>query len=111
MIAARYLVSIKGGEVVLPFCLHGATHVWHLFVVRTSCRDAVQAQLSEAGIETLIHYPVPPHRSEAYRNEYVSSRYPIAEELAESVLSLPLNPYLSGNAQDMVVKQLREIVD
>ena len=93
-VAALYQQHLAGlGDLVLPTVAAGATHVYHLFVVRTAQREALQAHLTAAGIGTLIHYPVPPHRQQAYAHLGIAAgTYPIAEELAATSLSLPLWP-------------------
>ncbi|SMB89413.1 DegT/DnrJ/EryC1/StrS aminotransferase [Hymenobacter roseosalivarius DSM 11622] len=97
-IAALYNQHLAGlGDLVLPTVARGATHVYHLYVVRTAHRDALQQHLQEQGIGTLIHYPVPPHRQQAY--EHLGIRegvYPIAEALARTSLSLPMWPGMQG---------------
>lgn len=81
------------GDLILPAVAEKATHVYHLYVIRTKQRDALQAYLQENGIGTLIHYPVPPHLQEAYRHfGYKKGDFPLAEELAETCLSLPMYP-------------------
>lgn len=93
-IAALYNQHLAGlGDLVLPTIADGATHVYHLYVVRTAHRDALQRHLQEQGIGTLIHYPVPPHRQQAYSHLGIrEGAYPIAEELAQTTLSLPIWP-------------------
>jgi dTDP-4-amino-4,6-dideoxygalactose transaminase len=81
--------------------------VWHLFVVRHSERDRLQQALTENGIGTLIHYPVPPHLSGAYADAgYSRGAFPVAEEIADSVLSLPMGPHLSRQQAEAVVQAL-----
>jgi dTDP-4-amino-4,6-dideoxygalactose transaminase len=76
--------------------LDWAEPVWHLFVVRHPKRDVLQQRLSEYGIGTLIHYPVPPHLSGAYAGDrIIQGSLPITEELANTVLSLPIGPHLT----------------
>lgn len=93
-IAAWYNRELVGlGDLVLPYTAEGASHVYHLYVVRTTRRDKLQSWLQEKGIGTLIHYPVPPHLQEAYKHlAFRKGDFPIAEELAETSLSLPLWP-------------------
>jgi len=80
----------------LPGILPGAESVWHLFVVRHPRRDALQQHLSAKGIGTMIHYPTPPHLSDAYKElGYARGSFPIAESMADTVLSLPMGPHLS----------------
>lgn len=91
-IAAWYDEALAGiGDLILP-CTHpNATHVYHLYVVRTQHRNALQQYLKDNGIGTLIHYPIPPHLQQAYAHMgYQKGDFPIAEELAETCLSLPL---------------------
>ncbi|RZK34661.1 MAG: aminotransferase, partial [Hymenobacter sp.] len=87
----RHLAGI--GDLQLPVVADGATHVYHLYVVRTAQREALQQHLTAHGIGTLIHYPVPPHLQQAYAhlNMAVGS-FPLAEELANTCLSLPMWP-------------------
>ena len=74
-----------------------AEPVWHLFVVRTPERDALQQRLGEAGVGTLIHYPIPPHRQEAYASLGLGEgSFPIAERIHREVLSLPIGPHYGG---------------
>lgn len=96
-IAACYLsqLSTLNSQLVLPFVPDWAEPVWHLFVVRHPQRDALQKKLTEAGIGTIIHYPVPPHLSGAYADlKMAKGSFPLAEVSAETVLSLPLGPHL-----------------
>jgi dTDP-4-amino-4,6-dideoxygalactose transaminase len=82
---------------VLPHVPSWAEPVWHLFVIRHPQRDALQKKLTEAGIATLIHYPVPPHRSGAYADLHLAtSSLPLTEAIASSVLSLPIGPHLTA---------------
>lgn len=81
----------------LPGIADGAAPVWHQFVVRVCDRDRVREDLARRGIETLVHYPIPPHRTPAYAEDYPDP-LPITEQLAASVLSLPISPRLSEEA-------------
>jgi dTDP-4-amino-4,6-dideoxygalactose transaminase len=100
-IAAWYDESLNGvGDLILPKVAPNATHVYHLYVVRTNRRDELQKYLTVNGIGTLIHYPVPPHLQEAYNDlGYKKGDSPIAEAIAETCLSLPIWP---GMAHDEV---------
>lgn len=90
----KYLANV--GDLILPYVLPNATSVYHLFVVRTKYRDELQAYLKNVGIHTLIHYPVPPHLQEAYAElNYKKGDFPIAEEIADTCLSLPIFPGLT----------------
>lgn len=102
-IAQRYATRLRGLPLGLPTTQSGATHAWHLYVVTTPERDALHAHLNNAGIGTLIHYPIPPFRQEAYR-EFLpqATQWPIADCLAREVLSLPIGPHLSLPQADAV---------
>lgn len=94
MIAHVYLENIRNPAVQLPQLTSDEQHVWHLFVVRTSQRDALQKYLAEQGIQTLVHYPIPPHQQQAYQ-EWNARSYPLTEGLHQEVISLPMGPTLS----------------
>jgi dTDP-4-amino-4,6-dideoxygalactose transaminase len=82
--------------------------VWHLFVIRHPRRDALQQRLAQAGIGTLIHYPIPPHRQQAYVELGVpESAFPIADQLAGEVLSLPIGPHLPLEQAQQVAAAVR----
>lgn len=99
-IAISYLDRLAGSNLVLPIVPEWAEPVWHLFVVRSAQRDALQKKLEHAGIGTMIHYPVPPHLQPAYADEgYHAGDLPITEKLHREVISLPIFPHLSN--QDM----------
>jgi dTDP-4-amino-4,6-dideoxygalactose transaminase len=94
-IAARYTAELADTGLVLPEVPKWAEPVWHIYVVQHARRDALQSSLHEAGIGTLIHYPIPPHLQEAYRDAgYAAGRFPIAERMANRLLSLPMGPQL-----------------
>ncbi|MEO8343812.1 MAG: DegT/DnrJ/EryC1/StrS family aminotransferase, partial [Gallionella sp.] len=106
-IAARYNAALSGTGLVLPVAPAWVEPVWHLYVVQSSRRDALQQSLGEAGIGTLIHYPVPPHLQQAYAKAgYVKGQLPIAERLANQVLSLPIGPQLDDASVDAVITAL-----
>ena len=80
----------------MPYVHDDATHVYHLYVIRTTKRDALQKYLNDNGAGTLIHYPIPPHLQKAYKNlGFQRGSFPVAEEIAETCLSLPLWPGMS----------------
>ncbi len=89
-VANYYLENIKNPAIILPKVLNNKEHVWHLFVIRTTKREILQKHLSENGVQTLIHYPTPPHKQEAYAAHNKLS-FPITEKMHEEVLSLPLS--------------------
>ena len=93
-IVERYRMHLAKTEVLLPEKSDGFESVYHLFVIRTPHRDMLQAALREAGVETLIHYPIPPHKQGAYAC-LKHLNLPVAERIAREVLSLPIGPHLS----------------
>jgi dTDP-4-amino-4,6-dideoxygalactose transaminase len=106
-VAAHYLQALSGQlKLTLPHVPEWAEPVWHLFVVRHPQRDQFQKSLTEAGIGTMIHYPILPHLSEVYVNDFSTACYPIAERMSKTILSLPVGPHLEEQEQDMVVYHL-----
>ena len=89
-IANYYLENIKNENIILPVVRAESNHVWHLFVIRTSKRDELQKYLLDNGVQTLIHYPIPPHNQNAYK-EWNNENYPITEQIHTEVLSLPIS--------------------
>lgn len=111
-IAEGYLDHLRGIDgVLLPPVADGAEPVWHLFPILVDGRDGLQTRLAERGIQTQIHYPIPPHLSGAYRSlGYKEGVFPIAESLAARELSLPMGPHLSMDQAMAVAKALAELV-
>ena len=96
-------ISADSG-LTLPYVPEWAEPAWHLFVVRHAERDLLQQKLAETGIGTLIHYPVPPHLSGAYHDAgFGRGSFPIAEQMAEEELSLPLHPHLTWEQVEEIV--------
>jgi dTDP-4-amino-4,6-dideoxygalactose transaminase len=90
-ISLKYLSGINNNYITLPRIREGSEHVWHLFVIKTPFRNKLELFLAENGIGTQIHYPIPPHLSNAYKNlNYKTGDYPITEDYSKSILSLPL---------------------
>lgn len=102
-IATYYRENIKNSHIVLPHCEHEEGHVWHLFVVRCELRDRLQEYLRKNGIETIIHYPIPPHKQEAY-GEYNHLSLPITERIHKEALSLPISPVMTDYQIEEVVR-------
>lgn len=109
VLARRYLEQLAGvGDLVLPFVPDWATPVWHLFVVRTRHRDALQKHLAAASIGTGVHYPIPPHLSPAYAGAgWSRGDFPLAEQYADEVLSLPIGPHHQAEQIDAVCAGVR----
>jgi dTDP-4-amino-4,6-dideoxygalactose transaminase len=101
--AARYRDRLAGCDLTLPFVPEWAEPVWHLFVVRHPRRDELQQRLQQAGIGTMIHYPVPPHLQPAYAElGYGAGAFPLTEAIHREVLSLPMGPHLTVAQQQTV---------
>jgi len=104
IVAATYDSALSNLGLTLPFQPEECKSAWHLYVVRHARRDELQTRLAESGVQSLIHYPIPPHKQQAYRHlGYQSSDYPLAERLSDSVLSLPIGPHLSSEEQESVI--------
>jgi dTDP-4-amino-4,6-dideoxygalactose transaminase len=107
-IAARYTAELVDTGLVLPEVPEWAEPVWHLYVVQHADRDGMQKALQKAGIGTLIHYPIPPHLQKAYRDAgYAAGRFPIAESMANRILSLPMGPQLDDADVTAVIVALK----
>ena len=108
-ICTRYLNEINNPDIILPSIRDGATHIWHQFVIRTERRNELIEYLEGKGIGTIIHYPIPPHLSEAY--SYLGHKkgaFPITEQYADTVLSIPLYNGMTEDELDYVIKALNE---
>ena len=110
-IAGLYLNGIKNPLIQLPLGDVNAEsymqHVWHLFVIRTNQREALQQYLLNHGVQTLIHYPIPPHKQQAYK-EWNNLNYPISEQIHDEVLSLPMGPTLSAVDAERIIALCNE---
>lgn len=103
-VADRYLAAFAGTALQGPFVGSGTVPVWHLYTVRHPHRDALQAALEQAGIGTVIHYPVPPHLQPAYAAlGLAAGTFPVTERIAREILSLPMGPHLSEPQQESVI--------
>jgi dTDP-4-amino-4,6-dideoxygalactose transaminase len=106
-VANYYLKNIKNKAIILPKLNNNEGHVWHLFVIRTSRREKLQIYLSNKGVQTLIHYPIPVHKQFAY-NEYKKLKFPKTEEIHRDILSLPLSPVISYEEMKLVVDTINK---
>lgn len=125
-IAAMYCEGINNPRIALPLNVafttnnsqlttnnstlsiqHYKQHVWHLFVVRCENREALQQHLTDNGVQTLIHYPIPPHKQQAYR-QYAEMQLPLTEQIHQQVLSIPLDPTMSDEAVKQVIAAMNE---
>lgn len=106
-VVRQYLGEIKNEQVTLPeWPEYAESHVWHVFTVRVAKREAFQQHLSGKGIQTIIHYPIPPHRQEAYK-EWNDRSYPVSERIHAEVISLPLSHLMPAHE----IKQVIEAVN
>ena len=114
-IAFMYMVGIQNKKIILPLALGTSPVtredcVWHLFVIRTTEREKLQSYLVERGIETLIHYPIPPHRQRAY-HAWSNQSYPISEAIHDQVISLPISPVMTDDQVQVVVNAINSFTN
>lgn len=110
-IAKRYSAEIKNEKIILPNWNFSNNHVFHLFVIRTKNRDDLQNYLAQNNIQTVIHYPVPPHKQNAFSPEtsgWNTLSFPITEKIHNEVLSLPMSPVLEDQEVDFIVAVLNK---
>lgn len=106
-IASCYRENIKNDKIILPTARKDDNHVWHLFVIRTQSRDELQHYLTQKGVQTLIHYPIPPHQQAAYQ-EWNAKSYPISEKIHRDVLSLPISGVQNLDDTMAIIKILND---
>lgn len=106
-ISKYYRENIKNSKLILPETYDEKSHVWHIFAVRTQNRDEFQKYLTEKGIQTIIHYPTPPHKQGAYK-EWNNLSFPITEEIHNTILSLPISPVITDSEIEKVVEVVNE---
>jgi dTDP-4-amino-4,6-dideoxygalactose transaminase len=110
-IAARYQQGLTGFGLTLPHVPDWAEPAWHLYVVQHPERDGLQKQMGDAGVGTLIHYPIPPHLQQAYASAgYEQGQFPIAEKIANQCLSLPMGPHLAIEQIPYVVETAKQVI-
>ncbi len=106
-IAKMYEDGINNPKIVKPLFVNDGSCVWHLYVIRCKNRDKLKNYLAENSIETLIHYPIPPHKQEALK-EYSKKKLPITEKIHKEVLSLPISPIMKKSEVEFIIKKLNE---
>ena len=106
-IAEQYISKIKNVRLILPQISDRDANVFHVFPVMAEDRNKLQEYLKEKGIGTIIHYPIPPHKQECYK-EWNSLSFPLSEKIHEQELSIPLNPALLQNEIDYIIEVLNE---
>lgn len=106
-VAKYYLDNIKNSKIKLPVVKNWEEHVWHLFVIRNDNRDLLQKYLKKNGIETIIHYPIPPHKQQAFE-EFKNNKFSITEKISKEVLSLPMSAILREDELEKIVKVMND---
>ncbi len=106
-VAKRYLSEIRNPGIILPAVPEYADPVWHVFAVRTENRDELERYLLERGIHTNKHYPIPIHRQKAFKG-YFEGKYPIAEEISRTELSLPMYYGMTDSQVEYVIETINE---
>lgn len=110
-IAIQYCTALTSSGLTIPFVPDWADPVWHLFVIRSKARDQLQQQLNQAGVGTLIHYPIPPHLQSAYVDlGFSKGSFPIAEQIHQEVLSLPMFPSMTSEQTSQVIAACHEVL-
>jgi dTDP-4-amino-4,6-dideoxygalactose transaminase len=108
-LAAEYRSLLGGLAIVIPAAPAGLEHAWHLFVVRAKARDKLREDLAARGVETQIHYPLPPHLQPAYRDlAQPAGSFPLSESIHREVLSLPIGPHHTTAQVRYVAQAVRE---
>jgi dTDP-4-amino-4,6-dideoxygalactose transaminase len=106
-IASEYILQLKNPKITLPICHDKLSHVWHLFVIKSTAREELQKYLHKNGISTLIHYPIAVHKQKAYE-KYNSQKLPICEHLQEIVISIPISPILANEDQQKIIAMINQ---
>lgn len=109
-VAKKYINGITNPAIILPKVDDYDAHTFHIFPIRTKKRDELQKYLTENGIQTIIHYPIPPHKQECYR-EWNDRSYPLTEQIAAEELSLPMSPVMTDEEINEVIRLLNEWQD
>jgi dTDP-4-amino-4,6-dideoxygalactose transaminase len=106
-IAKVYLDELSGCKIALPKQSIFTEHAWHLFVVESQNRYSLQDALKNSGVNTIIHYPIPPHLQAAYQHlGFSKGSFPIAERLANQVISLPIGPHMTSQHINHVISSM-----
>lgn len=106
-IAKRYLSEIKNTKIQLPQYSGNLDHVFHLFVIRCKERDSLKQFLEQNGVQTVIHYPIPPHKQQAYK-DWNHLSFPITEQIHNEVLSLPISPVMTADEVSEVIRIINQ---
>jgi dTDP-4-amino-4,6-dideoxygalactose transaminase len=106
-VARKYIEGITNPAIVTPIVKDWDAHVFHIFTIRCAERDRLQQYLTEKGVQTIIHYPIPPHQQECYK-EWNALSFPITEQIHREELSLPMSPVLTEEEVNTVIRVLNE---
>jgi dTDP-4-amino-4,6-dideoxygalactose transaminase len=106
-VALAYLQGINNPLIELPVVEDVNAHVWHLFAIKTSLRNKLANYLTANGVQSLVHYPIPPHHQEAYK-EWDRASFPISETIHEQVLSIPISPVIRKNEIELIIQLINE---
>ena len=106
-VANSYLQEINNPLIELPVVEDVNAHVWHLFVIKINQREKLASYLTENGVQSLIHYPIPPHKQDAYQ-EWQGQSFPISEQIHEQILSLPISPVLSSDDVEAIIRLIND---
>ncbi|QDO92550.1 DegT/DnrJ/EryC1/StrS family aminotransferase [Formosa sediminum] len=104
-VANQYLSKVKNNKIILPLCTESKSHVFHLFVVRVNKKEEFMSYLLKHNIETLNHYPIPPHKQDALRG-FNHLKLPITEQIHNTVVSLPISPVMSNDDVNYLINVL-----
>ena len=105
VVAQHYLNGINNPKIILPIYQYPESHIWHLFVIKTDDRASLQVYLQSKGIQTLIHYPIPPHKQQAYK-EFNAYQLPVTEKIHNEVLSLPISQVMTDEEVGYVCEMI-----
>ena len=108
-IATSYLNEIDNRDLVLPYKISLSDSAWHIFPVRSINRDEIIKKLKNEDIETLIHYPIPPHKQKIYAHHYLNSKLDISEKISNELLSLPIGPHMNFKDAEFVVSKVNSM--
>ncbi|AEF85173.1 aminotransferase, DegT/DnrJ/EryC1/StrS family [Treponema primitia ZAS-2] len=106
-VAKKYINGINNSKIILPNVMDYSNNVFHIFPIRTKGRDELQEYLAKNGIQTLIHYPIPPHKQQCYI-EWNDKSFPITEQIHDEELSLPMSPMLTDNQIQYVIDTVNQ---
>ena len=109
-VAKQYLTQIQNPKIVLPQVNDFKAHNFYVFVVRTQNRDELQKYLTDLGIASLIHYPIPPHKQKAYQ-EWNHLELPITEKIHKEILSIPMSPVLTEDEVNTIINSLNSFIN